>query len=297
MKDLVLIPTYTRPEYLYLCLEYLANSERTSSEKEFWICQDFRQNDDHRYRMIFNWTNEVIERFRGPLNIQKFTTNPHVYEGNTFNVLESYRRAISTDARYIYLVEDDVLVRPDFFRWHEAAQEVEPETMCSIAYRCSRNHEARTDVTDPEAYFTTARDYASIGVCWKKENLLPVVEHATHAYYANLDGYMLKTFPGNRFADCFCEQDGLIMRLLWQQKAFTTWCYTPRSFHLGFYGYHRPNGKRPDGFWEQKVGMLKSLISDPERLKIAAPDYGDVEIYPTQPPQLWQTLHKLQHFD
>lgn len=297
MKDIVLIPSYIRAEYLHLCLTHLANTQRTQSEKEFWVCQDFRQNDEHRYKMQFAWTDEVIAEFSGPLNIKKFKTWPHVYEGNSFNVLESYKLALSTDARYVYLVEDDVLVKPDFFQWHEAAQDAEPDAMCSIAYRCSRNHEARTDVTDPEAYFTTARDYASIGVCWKKENLIPVLEHATPAYYNNLDGYMLRAFPGNRFADCFSEQDGLIMRVMWETKAFTVWPYVPRAYHMGWYGYHRPNGKRPDGYWQQKSAVLRSLISDPQRLKVASPDYGDIESYPVEPVSDWQSLHKTQHFE
>lgn len=296
LKDVVILPTYTRPEYLDLCLTNLALTERTPSEKEFWICQDFRENDEHRYRIQFQWLDEVIAKHSGPLMIKKFRTRPHSYEGNSFNVLESYKNAFSTDARYIYLVEDDVLVKPDFFRWHEAAQEAEPNAMCSIAYRCSRNHEARTDVVDPEAYFTTARDYASIGVCWKKENLIPLLEHATPAYYSNMDGYMLKAFPGNRFADCFSEQDGLIMRVMWQEKTFTVWGYVSRAYHMGWYGYHRPNGKRPDGFWEAKAATLRSQISDAALLKQIAPDYGDIEAFPVENVESWVALRRLQEF-
>ncbi len=297
MKDIILIPTYIRAEYLNVCLEHLANTIRTPSEKEFWVCQDFRQNDDHRYRIQMDWTKEVVERFRGPLDIKTFRTPPHIYPGNSFNVLESYKLAFSTDARYVYLVEDDVMVKPDFFQWHEYINEVEPNAMCSIAYRCSRNHEARTDVVDPGAYFTTARDYASIGVCWKKENLLPVIEHCTSAYYNDLDGYMPKRFPGNRFNADFSEQDGIIMRIMWETNAFTVWPYVPRAYHMGWYGYHRANGKRPDGFWEQKSGVIRAMISDPEALKIAAPDYGDIEAYPKEPVEPYETFTKLQHFD
>lgn len=296
MKDIVLIPTYTRPEYLYLCLEHLANTERTDSQKVFWVCQDHRENDEHRYGLIFSWVDEVIARFHGALNITKTRVLRHNYSGNSFNVLESYHRAFATDARYVYLVEDDVLVKPDFFRWHEAAQTTEPAAMCSIAYRCSRNHEVQPGVVDPGAYFTTAKDYASIGVCWKRENLAWVLEHDNRDYYGDMDGYMIRRFPGNRFASDFAEQDGLVMRVMWEQRGFTIWPYVPRAYHMGWYGYHRPNGKRPEGFWEQKVGALRAMISDPERLKIAAPDYGDIDPYPVEPVGLWPALCKIQEF-
>ena len=71
----------------------------------------------------------------------------------------------------------------DFFRWHEAVQAVEPNTMCSIAYRCSRNREAFTHIVDPAAYFTTERDYACIGVCWRADSLARLASHCSPAYF------------------------------------------------------------------------------------------------------------------
>jgi hypothetical protein len=299
VKDIVLIPTYVRPEYLQLCLFYLGQAKSTDSQKEFWICADRRPDDEYRFRMLLEWQQGVFNAWKGILpELRYIQGEKHSYLGNSFNVLESYKKAYNeSSVRYIYLVEDDVLVTPDFFKWHEALQEAEPATICSIAYRCSRNHEARTDVSDPAAYFTTARDYASIGVCWRRENLGPIVEHARKEYYSDLDGYIGRTFPGNRFATDFCEQDGMIMRCLWNVRGFTSWPYVPRAYHMGWFGYHRPNGKRPDGFLAQKVDTLRSWISDAERLKIVAPDYGDIEPYPTQPMPPYGKLEKLQHFE
>lgn len=294
--DIVLIPTYLRAEYLFLCLEKLWETQ-APGDKEFWVCEDRRENDEHRFAMQFSWTNDVLEAFRGKLNLRKIVATPHNYPGNSRNVLEAYKRALGTEARYVYLVEDDVLVQPDFFRWHEAVQEVEPASLCSIAYRCSRNHEARTDITDPEAYFKTARDYASIGVCWKRENLQAVVEHAKSEYYNDMDVYIGRVFPGNRFATDFAEQDGMIMRVMWEQRGYTVWPYVPRAYHLGFYGYHRSNGRRPDGFLQQKIGYLRGLIHDAERLKRAAPDYGDIEVMPIEKVGEWNKLYKIQNFE
>lgn len=295
MKDIVIVPTYYRPEYLSLCLEYLSKAKGIQN-MEIWVCQDFREHDEHRHFIEEQWTAAVIDDWRTKLSIRFIRSAPHSYSGNTQNVMEAYKKAYETDAKFVYLVEDDVMVQPDFFQWHMAIQEQE-KFFCSVAYRCSRNQEARTDITDPNAYFTTARDYASIGVCWRRENLSGIVKHAKLEYYNDLDGYMVKTFPGNRFGDCFAEQDGLIMRCMWDVAGVTAWPYVPRCYHMGWYGYHRPNGVRPNGHLEQKIAALRGMISNAEQLKTAAPDYGDIEAMPHGAVGEWDSLYRVQHFD
>ena len=174
--DIVLIPAYFRPEYLSLCLEYLSKAEGARDDKQYWICQDFRHADEHRYGVQLRWTKEVIEK--SPLPVRYIERRPHEYPGNSYNTLEAYKEAHATNARFVYLVEDDCLVTEDYFRWHEAIQEKENAILCSVGYRCIRNGEARKDITDPGAYFVSSRDFASVGVCWKRERLGPVVAHA-----------------------------------------------------------------------------------------------------------------------
>lgn len=293
--DIILIPAYYRPEYLSLCLEYLDRAEGSRDDKEYWICQDYRPEDCHRFNMQERWTQEVIEK--SPLPVRFIRRKAHEFPGNSCNTLAAYKEAYDTDAQFVYLVEEDVLVTPDFFLWHEAVQAKEDAVMCSIAYRCSRNTEARKDVEDPSAYFTTARDYASIGVCWRRSRLGPIVKHATPDYYGDQTGYILRTFPGNRFSGDFCEQDGLIMRVMWEQRAFTAWPYIPRSYHMGWYGYHRPNGVRPDGQLQNKVMSLREHIQSPDRLKLAAPDFGDIEPYREDLNKSFVNLVKQEHFE
>jgi len=297
-KDVILIPSYLRPEYLQICLEHLARTTSTPTPKEFWVCADQRADDEYRYKILLDWQNDVLGAWRGTLPIRFINGAKHQFSGNSFNVLESYKKAYrEPGVRNVYLVEDDVFVTPDFFRWHEMVADVEPNAMCSVAYRCSRNGEAKKDITDPGGYFTTAKDYASIGVRWSHDALAPVLEHAREEYYVDQTGYIQRVFAGNRFAGDFAEQDGLIMRVMWNIRGFTAWPYVPRAFHMGWYGYHRPNGKRPDGFLEAKIDAIKAIISNPAKLKIAAPDFGDIEVYPTEPMSPYEGLTKLQHFD
>ena len=295
MTDIVLIPAYMRPEYLALCLEHLAAAAGARDDKQYWICQDMRHEDENRYRMPLLWTKEVLDN--SPLPVRYIQRKSHGWNGNSYNTMEAYKEAYGTEARYVYLVEEDVLVTRDFFTWHEAVQDAEPDTLCSIAYRCSRNREARTDIVDPAAYFTTARDYASIGVCWRRNRLKRLAAHCEPQYYATPSDYILQKFPNNRFAGDFCEQDGLVMRLMWEERAFTTWGYVPRCYHMGWYGYHRPNGRRPEGQLAAKVSALRELIRDPVRLGVAAPDFGDIEPYDDRLNTPFTSLRKEQHFE
>jgi hypothetical protein len=285
VKDIVLITTYFRPEYLSLCLEYLSKAEGAQDDKEYWVLQDFRFEDEHRHGLDLRWTKEVIER--SPLPIRYIERKPHGFVGNSYNTLEAYKEAYDSDARFIYLVEDDVLATTDFFRWHEAVQAKEDSAMCSVAYRCSRNGHARKDITDPAAYFISSSDFASIGCCWRRENLKEVVKHACPEYYNNMQPYLDDRFPDDVYKQWFGEQDGLVMRVLHQQKSHVVWPYVPRAWHIGNVGYHRPGGRRADGQLQNKIDILKSWIHNAEMLKIVAPDFGDIEPVPMEATASW----------
>ena len=199
--------------------------------------------------------------------------------------------------RYVYLVEDDVLVSPDFFSWHEAVAEAEQEAACSIAYRCSRNSEARTDITDPGAYFTTARDYASIGVRWSKERLKTLLEHAKSEYYANQASYLFGVnSPITDSENASPNKTALSCDFWTRRNGPLCWPYVPRCYHMGWYGYHRPRGKRPSGFLEDKINGIKRVLRDSKTLEHMAPDFGDIEPLPKEWPGPFEKLVKLQEF-
>lgn len=282
--DTVLITTYNRPDYLRLCLEYLTRADGIEN-KEIRIYVD-------RGRSLVREYYEVLGDFCNSLHIASIFRPEHSYRGNTFNTLEAYKEAYQTDAKFVYLVEDDVLVTPDFFQWHEAIQNT-GDYLCSIAYRCLRNSQARKDITDPQAYFTTACDFASIGCCWRRTRLASVVEHAKKEYYENLEAYIMKHFHDNRFFTCFTEQDGLIMRVLGATNGIVAWPYIPRCYHIGFAGYNRLRGPR------LSYAELKETIHNEQKIKEADRDFHDIEPVPTEPVAKWDAtkLYRIQHFD
>ena len=54
MRDVVIVPCYERPEYTFLCLQYLSRA-RGIHDKDVWICQD-----DPRDRWAFAGGRESV---------------------------------------------------------------------------------------------------------------------------------------------------------------------------------------------------------------------------------------------
>lgn len=282
--DTVIITTYNRPDYLRLCLEYLSRAQGIETK-------DIRLYVD-RGSSLKREFYEVVNDFQNILHVVVTFRPEHAYMGNSMNTLEAYKEAYQTDSEFIYLVEDDVLVQPDFFTWHEAVQS-RGDFMASIGYRCIRNSKREAGISDPAAYFTSRRDYASVGVCWRREKLQPVVKHARPEYYGDLGGYLERNFPNNRFADSFSEQDGLIMRVLGETHGNIAWSYVPRCYHIGFAGYNRPRGPRLS--YEE----IRQTIHNQEKVKAADRDFGDIEVVPTRAVPDWNPcdMYELQHFE
>jgi hypothetical protein len=270
MKDIVIIPTYSRPEMLWLCLEHLAKCPEISG-MDVRIYVD--AHDAVRTAPPVPEINEVLARFPHlPLTVNWRTR--HRYDGNTFNVMTAYAEAHTTDAEFVYLVEDDVMVRPDFFAWHRGAQAA-GQWFCSIASRFLKQGGRLHD----DGYIVDNR-YASIGVCFKRENLAPIVEHAHQHYFGNMSGYLNTVFKDGR-ADQFTEQDGLITRVMERGRLLSIWpTNEPRAFHQGFYGYHRWNCPRPQGTLEQRYEYVKRVSRDPAALKALSKNVNDVEAVP-----------------
>lgn len=282
-RDIVLVPVYDRPEFLWLCLEAISHNPE-AGDLDIWVLVD--QHTNQRNIPDHLEIDRVLSAFCF-LRLQKIVQMPHNAPGNSLNVLEGYKRAYEAGAAHVFLVEDDVLITEDFFRWHYAVQ-VAGDWIASIGFRNLRNS-AVGKSTEPGEFFSSAWDYASIGVCFRREKLAAVIPHACAAYYSDSGGYILRTFPSNRFGDCFTEQDGLIMRVMGETNGVTAWPYVPRAYHLGWYGYHR-SGAHYAGRLEERVQRLRYAISDPATLARMNRDaWGDIE----QPPALtpvWERL-------
>jgi hypothetical protein len=172
MQDVVIIPTYDRPEMLWLCLEHLAACPE-SADVHVWVCVDAHVNQPSAPREEIL---AVVKKFPQLFVDVKFRS-PHQYSGNSFNVLTAYKDAYRSQASYVFLIEDDVMISPGFFTWHREQHDGHM-LGCSIAI-------AKGPRQGP---------YASLGVCFRRETLQIVTPHCNDAYFRNMRGYIRERF-------------------------------------------------------------------------------------------------------
>lgn len=252
MQDIVIIPTYDRPEMLWLCLEYMALSPGCRGVQiRVVVDAHIGQPPPPKAEIL-----EVLEKFP-QLSIQVGFRPSHQFQGNSFNVLMAYRDALDTEAEFVFMVEDDVIVYPEFFDWHRCHHNMLP-LACSIAVQ-NPGHGA----------------YASLGVCFRREVLQLIRPHCRVAYFQNMRGYCKANFPPSTFD---CEQDGLFARLL---KDFPVlWAKTPRAQHVGWYGYHRKKSVRPTGTLNERFQQVKLALNNEVVLQSLMKDFGDIRTLP-----------------
>ena len=291
-RDIVIVTTYFRPEYLWMCLASIAEADGGQS-KEIWISQDHHQNDKP-YRVQDEENAEIVDNFSKVFaSLRYIDRKATSYKGNSYNCLEAYKEAYGTDARYVYLIEDDVMIERDFFRWHETAQSM-GDYFCTIARPCPHSS-AYVSSDDPAAYVESGSDYVSIGVCWKREKLAPIVAHCKEEYYASTGGYIRRHFPNSRMGAEFTEQDGLIQRLLIDSGQKSAWPCLKRSYHIGVTGYHRPNGFHFNGRLQNKIKQLSDAIQSGSLPKLGKDfiELNDIDLPPSSPP-VWSNIHVSQ---
>jgi len=252
MQNLVIIPTYDRPEMLWLCLEHLAECPHQESIQirvvvDAHIGQPPTPTADIQ---------AVLEKFP-QLSLQVGYRTPHQFPGNSFNVLMAYRDAYhQAESEYVYLVEDDVMVHPLFFAWHQMQHETYPDLGCSIAVMKEPQH----------------GHYASLGVCFRREMLKLILPHCRVAYFQNVRAYCRARFPPSK-SDC--EQDGLFCRLLIGHRII--WATSTLAQHVGWYGYHRRRSVRPIGTLEDRYIQVKHALANSEILQGHVKDFWDIK--------------------
>lgn len=180
---------------------------------------------------------EVCNRFSVAVEVRE----PHSYIGNSFNVLTAYKE--SADFDLVYIIEDDVMITPDFFDWHREQQEQKP--FCSVGCRNTRSGKLKS-----------YDDYASLGVCLSRESIAEISKHACHEYFSDMSGYCTRFGPSKEFT----EQDGLILRIMASVGGFSLWPEEPKAIHVGYYGYHRP-ANRPHGSLGQRYLKVKRRMT------------------------------------
>lgn len=283
----LLIPCWRRPEFLRLCLENLTQAEGI---KDVHVI--FRPDHGSDPENI-----KVIEQFKARLGSHEVIPTDRTGYTSTkqsYSLLTGYMIAGQRSTDLVFMVEEDVMVSRDFFRYHTTLHARE-NLFCSLS---TKNHNRQVTTTDdPGAYYLTTLDYCSLGVCFKADTIYEhVIPHINESYLKSPARYVSAKFPGSILHKSMCEQDGLIRRI--QENVGPqlpiAYPHVPRAFHAGYYGYNRPQ-KAPKTFAE-RLARLRSVIYNKEAMRLASLNpamAADSEPVPLDIPA-WTELRRAQ---
>jgi hypothetical protein len=219
------MPT-NRPEFLALALERLA-AARCRPEIHIYV--------DDVSESTLREVEVVRDRFLSEAFL--FSARPHVKApSGCWNILNSIKAAAEW-AEDVYLVEDDIMVTPDFFEWHQAQ---------TTEVSCGRK--------DPRFFPAHPYMYTNPGSCLRRPALDRILPHINDDYFARLRGYLDEHFaPAPEWSEL---DDGLIRRLVgmcaYPDKAV---CY-----HQGIRSWGKSNLFPASGDVMERVEQLRETI-------------------------------------
>lgn len=282
----VLIPCWRRPEMLWHCLENIKRAH--GADAYHYIFRMDKGYDPALHEVIkdFPYSHQVSEA--GPIKYREISKQSH-------NLLQGYALAAQQTDALVIMIEEDIMVATDFFGYHEAIHEAEPDLFCSIAVA---NPNRRMNDTGPrDAYYLGDGDYCSLGVAFKKDVLQSLIApHATADYFTNPEAYCRRHFPASPIGHAFVEQDGLIRRIQMKQSRQIAYPWQAKAYHAGLYGKNRGGG--PTGTWRQRLQYVTDVIYSDEAMRTFAkhPEWYEDSKPINLNAEPWQSMH-LQPID
>jgi hypothetical protein len=284
-KDVVLLPCWRRPEFLWHCLDNIALAEG-SAALHLIVSPDTGYSPDIL---------QVVSSFSDRLpncEIRFPPSAPYRRTKQSANLLLGYLQAASLSHRFVFLIEEDIMVARDFFRWHRAAHAAAGKPFCSIA--ATNPNRTLTLPSEPDGYYLSNGDYCSSGVCFDAQVLRTLIApHIRMSYFRRPKKYIARHFPASTIGLGFVEQDGLIRRIQEQSTYPIAWPCVPRAFHAGFYGYNRPGGI--DGPLQQRIRHLGDTIYDVDSMRAAAgrPEFIETSLPCELRTPEWKALRRI----
>lgn len=282
-RDVLLIPCWRRPEFLWHCLHNLSQADGAAELRVI-----VRADTGHSPENL-----EVVREFEHvwpDLQVVFPVRCPFRRTKQSANVLLGYLEAAALSRRFVFLVEEDVIVARDFFLWHRAVHAAAGEIFCSIAVKNPNRVHQLPNLADE--YYLNRGDYCSYGVCFDRRVLQrQIAPHVNLAYMRSPKKYLRRHFPFSHVGLGFVEQDGLLRRIQEQSDLPIAYPCLPRAYDAGFYGYNRPGGL--GGEWRERVRALDAIIYDRERMRgVTSPEFAEQCVTVALQPPAWKRLRE-----
>ena len=229
------MPTCHRPEMLALTLEKLRNAKYADSPNiDVRIFLD--KAPDSRLEEL-SW---IRDSYYPCAEIFRTRERPDVPSG-CWNILHSLKQGYLSNSELIFIVEEDIFVRPNFFEWHFENQTGEYFATCGRKLKQWRRN-----------------FYSNPGSCFRRDKLKLVVPHINDRFFQDTKGYMDRFFgPNDQFG---ILDDGLIQRVQQASGLLVKYPDEPVVAHQGFRMY----GMTEE--WRAKGQTIEDRIVDLRRI-------------------------------
>jgi hypothetical protein len=231
MSSVVVMPACNRPEMLALSLQGLSRTNNCPQDVQIYADHHANLDDIARVRDLY-----FPEAFL-------FRARPHILAiSGSWNILNSIKSA-ARFAEDVYLVEEDVVVFPNFFHWHQTQ---------TAPVSCGRRH------WDPR---WKHRDlYTNPGSLLRRPLLDALVPHINDSYIAAPREYLDRTFgPWHEVSHL---DDGLIRNVMREKGWAAAYPESAVCAHIGFKNYGvLDRFKNDEKDLSKRVERLQQMLS------------------------------------
>ena len=177
-----------------------------------------------------------------------FQAKPHIYApSGCWNILNSIKHGYETGADLIFMLEEDVLVRKNYFQWHQQIH-----TNNEYLASCGRK--------DRHHYPLYGPLYTNPGSCLSRRLVEQIIPHICDDYFLRLRGYLDEKLPP-RWDEQSSLDDGLIRRVIRKMDGKCAYPDVPVCSHIGWRFYNKLDlyMNREVGI-ENKIRRLREII-------------------------------------
>lgn len=190
-----------------------------------------------------------------------FRAQGHVYApSGSWNILNAIKGGYESGADFVCLVEEDVMVRPNYMEYHEKWHSLlfsEPVALCGrLIEKYGRDY------------------YTNPGSSLSRSLLDCIVPHINNEFFADRVGYLSEHFPD--WPEASPLDDGLIRRVIKQVDGRIYFPDKPVAVHQGFSGYQKIVGYKTEGSIEDRIAQLRTIL---EKVDPNARYFADFEPY------------------
>jgi hypothetical protein len=237
-NSVVAIPTKNRPELLALTLERLEQAADAPDDVRIFLDTSSEQ----RITEVEYVRDTYLPR------AQIFHAPPHIAASSgCWNILNSIKSAAQF-AENVYLIEEDILVYPYFFQWHQClAADFHPPVAS-----CGRRHY--------DTRWKYRHLYTNPGSLLRRPLLDQLIPHICDEYFADTRGYLDRTF--GEWHEITHLDDGLIRNVMAVNEWLPVYPEQPVCAHIGFRGYDSLNIYKNNAVGlEQRIQRAREIMA------------------------------------